>query len=372
MLAVQDEAFTGVVRVASPRVSLKVRAVDVPMALLVSKGLTPAAKFLWIRMRLDELRQRTGEACVLPCLRHPHHPRRLVTRTSLARSTVYEAIRRLAALGWLVGRSAVKSGCAREGWWQTACPLVDRGATVWIPTDLIRFAHALRPQAILCFGLLQSVTDFSPATRTGTFSWSELKVLTGLDRRTLKRALRALADHHWVYLAQRSRSRTWFRLQHGDRALADELRERLDKAEYFGENLMRFFLTLIADTRESEDNARPEFLVNPATGERLEFDRYYPVQRVAFEFNGPQHYSAVGKFTEKEVAAQRKRDQVKRRICKERGIELVVVHASDLTLVGMLRRVGDRLPRRMLRGLKRTIRFLNRCGLRYQAAVAGA
>lgn len=135
---------------------------------------------------------------------------------------------------------------------------------------------------------------------------------------------------------------------------------------------MRSFLSLTADTRECQDHARPEFLVNPATGERLEFDRYYPVDRVAFEFNGPQHYTATGRFTRREVTAQRKRDRVKQRVCNEKGIQLVTVHPEDLSLTGILRKVGDLLPRRALRGLRRTILFLNACGSRYRAAIARA
>ena len=54
------------------------------------------------------------------------------------------------------------------------------------------------------------------------------------------------------------------------------------------------------------------------------------------------------------------------------GIELVVVHAEDLTIKGMLRNVGDRLPRRALRGLRNTIRYLNRLGQGYLRAATCA
>ena len=134
--------------------------------------------------------------------------------------------------------------------------------------------------------------------------------------------------------------------------------------------MMRSYLSLIADTNESEDGARPEFLVNPASGERLELDRYYPVHRVAFEFNGQQHYAATERFGGDVVAAQRQRDEVKKAICKQKGIELVVVHAEDLSLIGMLKKVRRLLPLRRLWGFKRTIRYLNRCGKRYQAAIS--
>lgn len=92
---------------------------------------------------------------------------------------------------------------------------------------------------------------------------------------------------------------------------------------------------------------------------------------MAFEFNGRQHYVAGGPFTKREVEAQQRRDRLKRRICDEKQVELVVVHAGDLSLAGMLRKVGDLLPRRALRGFRETIRFLNDCGSRYQRAARG-
>lgn len=52
---------------------------------------------------------------------------------------------------------------------------------------------------------------------------------------------------------------------------------------------MREYLSLLVDSDHFEDNATPGFLVNPLSGEELQYDRFYP-PRVAFEFNnGPQH-----------------------------------------------------------------------------------
>jgi len=132
---------------------------------------------------------------------------------------------------------------------------------------------------------------------------------------------------------------------------------------------MRSILSLIADGKECHDGSKPDFLVNPSTGNKLEFDRYYPFENVAFEFNGPQHYRPTGRFTKREVTAQRKRDAVKRKICKDKEVALVVVHGDDLSIPKMLKKIGDLLPRRALRGLKKTIRFLNECGRRYQAKI---
>lgn len=339
----------------SSRSQKELRWVDVPLSLMLSSDLTPAAKFLWIRMRFDEMRWGQWS----------HRPRQLVKRTKLARSTVYEAFRQGESTGWLLTRTHPSTGKRR---WTTAWPAREaRKAqkTVRIPVSLIRAAHILRPQAILLYGVLQALPTFRG--RTGYFKWAELRELTGLDLRTIKRAARALVDARWLSVAQKHRrAPLFFRLQHADEAYKEEARHFLENADYVGEALMRSFLSLIVDTQECEDGARPGFLVNPATGERMELDRYYPVHRVAFEFNGQQHYVATGRFTKQDVAAQKKRDRLKQRICKERGVRLIVVHAEDLSLNGILMKVGSLLPRRLLRGFKETIRYLNHCGRRYQ------
>jgi len=332
------------------------QAIEVPLALLLSKDLTPAAKLLWIRLRFDAVHRP----------HRSHSPCRLAERTGLARSTIYEALRQAAQAGWLIPHTDKRSGKRR---WKTACPAPQPRGFARIPVDLIRAADTLRPQAILCYGILQALPDFNGRGMAGSFKWAQLRELTGLHLRTLKRAVRELADAKWIALAQEHRKApVRFRLQHADEAYQVEAERRLERAAFVGESIMREYLTLMVPTGECEDGARPGFLVNPATGERMEFDRYYPVHRVAFEFNGKQHYEAGGRFTKEEVAAQKKRDELKRQICRQQGIRLVVVHAEDLTLKGMLKKleeVGDLLPRRSLRLYKRTIRYLDECGRRY-------
>jgi hypothetical protein len=352
----------GVVSVPRRRLPSKPNIIEVPLALLLSKELTPAAKLLWIRLRFEAMQWR----------QRSHSPSRLAERTGLARSTIYEALRQAADVGWLIPYVDKATGKRR---WKVALPVREPRGVVYIPVDLIRATDALRPQSILCYGILQATPDFKPRGMAGSFKWAQLRQLTGLHLRTLKRAVRELADARWIALAQRHRKAPIrFRLQHADQAYKVEVERRLERAQYVGESIMREFLSLLVPTNECEDGARPGFLVNPATGERLELDRYYPLHRVAFEFNGKQHYEPTGRFTREEVAAQKKRDRIKREICRQKGITLVVVHAEDLTLKGMLAKlneVDDLLPRRSLRMFKRTVRFLNECGRRYsQKAVS--
>jgi len=96
------------------------------------------------------------------------------------------------------------------------------------------------------------------------------------------------------------------------------------------------------------------------------------LHRVAFEFNGRQHYEATELYSKEQVALQRERDRTKRSICKSHGITLVIVHAEDLSLSAMLKKVPDVLPRRDLRGFPRTIQFLEETARRYRKAASHA
>ena len=130
------------------------------------------------------------------------------------------------------------------------------------------------------------------------------------------------------------------------------------KAESEGEAIMKEALSLLVDSRVFLDNASPSFLVNPDTGEQLEFDRYYPKDDVAFEFNGAQHYVATERYDEEAVRKQRLRDAAKRDICAREGIDLVVVRPQDLSLTTMLQKIGKLLPLRNLLGAKPLIDYL--------------
>lgn len=74
-------------------------------------------------------------------------------------------------------------------------------------------------------------------------------------------------------------------------------------------------------------NMRPEWLVNPATGRRLELDCYNEELKIALEYNGIQHYkypNGISKSRD-EFEKQRDRDAYKERVCKSRGIKFLKV-----------------------------------------------
>lgn len=74
---------------------------------------------------------------------------------------------------------------------------------------------------------------------------------------------------------------------------------------------------------------RPDILNNPVTGgnHNLELDCYCPELRLAVEYNGVQHYKFVPYFHKNKEAFmnQKYRDELKRRMCRDNGINLIEV-----------------------------------------------
>jgi hypothetical protein len=118
--------------------------------------------------------------------------------------------------------------------------------------------------------------------------------------------------------------------------------------------------------RDFEDNATPGFLINPLTGEEMQLDRFYP-PGVALEYNGPQHYGPTDLYpSDPEARKQRSRDLMKKALCAERGITLVVVHPEDLSLQRLRQMTDGLLPHRSLDGHEPLVAYLESVSLRYR------
>jgi hypothetical protein len=74
-------------------------------------------------------------------------------------------------------------------------------------------------------------------------------------------------------------------------------------------------------------NVRPDFLKNPESGCNLELDGYNETLKLAFEYNGIQHYKFHKRFhkTEDNFKKQREHDEFKYKRCIEMGITLISV-----------------------------------------------
>jgi len=74
-------------------------------------------------------------------------------------------------------------------------------------------------------------------------------------------------------------------------------------------------------------STRPDFLKNPRTGKNLELDGFNEDLRIAFEYNGEQHYKYPNDFhkTKDDFEDQIMRDQYKLKKCEEYEVYLITV-----------------------------------------------
>jgi hypothetical protein len=79
---------------------------------------------------------------------------------------------------------------------------------------------------------------------------------------------------------------------------------------------------------------RPQWLKNPKTGFALELDGYNADLKLAFEYQGSQHYELVDAFkmTVDTLEQSKHRDSVKRSICESNGIQILEIpHTVKVT-----------------------------------------
>lgn len=149
------------------------------------------------------------------------------------------------------------------------------------------------------------------------------------------------------------------------------VKQRLERAAFKGEALMREWLTALVDCDDHVDGVRPGFLQNPLSDQPMEYDRLY-LSRVAFEFNGPQHYRPTEKFPDaRQAREQQARDAMKRGISLDHGVHLVIVRAEDLSFEGMRAKIGDLLPLRDVDRDDPVVRYLESVSRAYRIRARG-
>ena len=141
--------------------------------------------------------------------------------------------------------------------------------------------------------------------------------------------------------AKRKKKRAKGRKYHGDNTRQYNRKiKAAPKSEhkiYKGELRMKELLDKFFPDVAYINNHRPQWLVNPKTSALLELDRYYPELKLAFEFQGDQHYRFIAKYHGSKAGFNRQveRDRLKRKQCQEQGVFLCYVHANDLLDYGM-------------------------------------
>jgi hypothetical protein len=307
----------------------------VPAALLLDPHLTPAAKVLWMALQLYP------EASLAE----------LEARTGLSRPTLRKGLAGPAA------RLRPPSG-----------PRVPAPAALLADPTLGSGAKVL-------YGQLQATSKGQG--QSGRFTYGALSLQTSLSPKALRGAMAELAGAGWVRLTQKHRlspiryalgSPAWRRSQ----AEATTADRRLQRKEYKGEAIMQEYLSLLIDSDQFIDNARPGFLINPLTAERLEFDRFYQKANVAFEFHGAQHFHKTAKFSQEAVDSQRVRDLIKAGLCHYLEIHLVTIDAEHLSLQGITKKIAGCMPLRDLEGHEALVDQLERASIAYVARARAA
>ncbi len=287
--------------------------IKVPVPLLTDPDLPASAKVIWLVSKLYR------------------RPAEIQAATGFSRTTILKGQALLAARSW------------------------PKAASVSLPQELLEDPE-VGAQAKVVYGLLRLRGG------SGQFTYPELSATSGLDAKTIKRAVLGLAGADWLRVSQEHRlAPVVFSLGTPEGAEVERVRRRIRRAENTGEQIMREYLSVLVDDHDYEDGGYAGFLVNPFTGEPLQLDRHYKVG-VAFEFNGPGHYQSDKPA---ELARQKARDFMKAGMCREAGIDLRVVHPEDLSLHGMRQKIGDRLPIREVQGDELIVRMLQSETRRY-------
>lgn len=304
-----------------------------PASLLLDPDLTASLKLLWLIRRL-----------------YPEAgPTELAAHSGLAQNTVRTHLSRLTSQSWATERKAL------------------------LPNALLT-DRRLSAKSRILFGTLQLLPNYD--SQAGQCTYLSLSNLTGQDLKTVRSAVQELTAAGWLQVTQTNqRAPLTFRLTHPNQPWLEaeraRMEQRLKRATWTGEAIMREFLSLMVESDLYEENACPGFLINPFTHQPLEFDRFYPPD-VAVEFNGDQHYGPTELFPSAEDAArQRGRDLIKLATCLERGIKLIIIRPADLCLQGMQAKIGPLLPLRDLRDRQELVGYLERLGRRYLRKSAG-
>ena len=96
--------------------------------------------------------------------------------------------------------------------------------------------------------------------------------------------------------------------------------------------------------KRSFTKIRPDFLKDPTTKRNLEIDLYNDSLKLGIEYNGIQHYEFTPRFHKGygDFRRQQERDALKKRLCKENGVTLIVVPYTE-----------DRIPSYLLERARR-------------------
>jgi hypothetical protein len=99
------------------------------------------------------------------------------------------------------------------------------------------------------------------------------------------------------------------------------------RSPFFREEWARFICEQLVGKEFPKQ--RPDFLRPSPERRPLELDGYCESLKLAFEYQGEQHYKPIGNQTTKDFENQQIRDKEKKRLCKKEGINLIEIRHAD-------------------------------------------
>jgi len=127
-------------------------------------------------------------------------------------------------------------------------------------------------------------------------------------------------------------SKLKWKCKHGHvwRASIGSIKYQESWCPYCNDNFHETFTRFLFEefTGEKFVKAHPEWLINNKTKRLLELDGYNKELKIAFEYNGVQHYEEHVFFhnnLDNTLKAQRCRDGLKQELCKQNGVSLCVI-----------------------------------------------
>lgn len=200
-------------------------------------------------------------------------------------------------------------------------------------------------------------------------SLADLARRAGISERTAVRMNKLLCRHKWFRAERRGRKIVPIPIlpPAEDERRARVFRVCYEAAPFKGEFIMGSLLNATLFLEDKMDNARPEFLKNPVTGENLEYDIFSPTTRNAWEFQGFQHFGPTEAFPSKEKAKQQQlNDLIKIGRSMENRVTLVVMTYKDLSIDGILKRLPHHLPKRPIDRMSKYVRTMESVAADYR------
>ena len=221
---------------------------------------------------------------------------------------------------------------------------------------------------------------YSIIARYAPCSYSEIAQLARLHRTTVADSVDRLKREGWLatrpVTPYNRTARTIFIVgapRPTQKAIAQLIEDYRWRAPRAGEFLALTWLTLLAVSVRYQDCARPKVLANPLTGQPMEVDRLFVDEGVGVEFNGRQHYEDTAFSNESgDYLQQQTRDHVKRSLCADQGIKLIVLTPNALSYEGILAKIQPHLRVRQIDTSGEVVRQLTRMCREYQSSCVRA